>query len=170
MQLGFEKVKHFSSTKFQPGQQRGDSVLRPPHAPLIRRSGPSSSSFLPILHSQSLSEDLEGLSSLIYFKHCSQQFFVAVLESTIMGGLVFSRMTHGRGEEQKYKWQIKVKNWSLKQKPEPLTIRFYKISPIHSNTTNTLGVRITRGPVIRYDIITKCCTMLPCVAVLWLFF
>lgn len=29
-QLGFEKVKHFSSTKFQPGQQRGDSVLRPP--------------------------------------------------------------------------------------------------------------------------------------------
>lgn len=34
VQLGFEKVKHFSSTKFQPGQQRGDSVLRPPsHSP-----------------------------------------------------------------------------------------------------------------------------------------
>lgn len=41
VQLGFEKVKHFSSTKFQPGQQRGDSVLRPPHTHLIRRSVPS---------------------------------------------------------------------------------------------------------------------------------
>lgn len=79
VQLGFEKVKHFSSTKFQPGQQRGDSVRRPPHTYLIRRSAPSSSSFLPILHSRRLSETLEGLSFLIYFKHCCQQFLLLSL-------------------------------------------------------------------------------------------
>lgn len=34
VQLGFKNVKLFSSTKFQPGQQRGDSVLgAPAHSP-----------------------------------------------------------------------------------------------------------------------------------------
>lgn len=79
VQLGFEKVKHFSSTKFQPGQQRGDSVRRPPHTYLIRRSAPSSSFFLPILHSRRLSVTLEGLSFLIYFKHWCQQFLLLSL-------------------------------------------------------------------------------------------
>jgi len=73
-QLGFEKVNHFSSTKFQHGQQRRDSVLRP-HTHLIRRSVPSSSYFSPILHSCCLSVTLEGLSSLIYHKQCCQQYF-----------------------------------------------------------------------------------------------
>lgn len=44
-QLGFKNVKLFSSTKFQPGQQRWDSVLGPLPAHLIRRSVPSPSSF-----------------------------------------------------------------------------------------------------------------------------
>lgn len=44
----FKTLKLFSSTKFQPGQQRWDSVLGPLPAHLIRRSVPSpSSSSLP---------------------------------------------------------------------------------------------------------------------------
>lgn len=50
--LGFHKVKHFSSTKFQPVQQSGDCCPHPnPHSHLIRGSAPSSSS--PISSSKS---------------------------------------------------------------------------------------------------------------------
>lgn len=105
VQLGFEKVKHFSSTKFQPGQQRGDSVLRPPRVHLIRRSVPSPSSFLPILHSHCLSVSLQGLSYLINFKHCCQQFLLPSL--TLKGYRI-----HIFENDTQQGWRAKVqKGW-----------------------------------------------------------
>lgn len=112
VQLGFEKVKHFSSTKFQPGQQRGDSVLRPPQAHLIRRSAPSPSAFLPILHSRRLSLALEGLSFLIYFKHCCQQFLLVSL-TLKWYRIHILRMTHCRGEGQKSNRDKGDSRWGL---------------------------------------------------------
>lgn len=83
VQLGFGKVKHFSSTKFQPGQQRRDSVLRPAPPPprpshlanltLTWPEGhrrPSS----PCRTLAAFQRVWRGLRYLIYFKHCCQRF------------------------------------------------------------------------------------------------
>lgn len=75
VQLGFKNVKLFSSTKFQPGQQRGDSVLGAPAHPPDQEVSPIA--LILLAHSAlslPFSGSAGGLGHLINSKHCCQQF------------------------------------------------------------------------------------------------